>query len=200
MKNHFAWPTAIGLLAALAGVVPVTATQPIGVTSQPLRSPLPDRVTGFQVSPHFLLMIGLPFDTKDNCDDGDIDRHSKCETGYDLFETINTFAPAVLGKPSQSGWHDHPIPVGFVQVIQGALWTQEAVNPGCLTKYATGSVLVEHRGAIHNAYNFDPVVPAVIRSVFFIAHTEPLTRTDRPDPITGDPNVASPPPTAACSQ
>lgn len=201
MKNHIVWSAGtIGLLAALAGAVPAIATQPIGVTQQPLRTPLPDRVTGFQADPPFLLLIGLPPEAKYKCDDADMDRHLKCEGGYDLFETINTFAPAVLGTPSQSGWHDHPIPIGFVQVIQGTLWTQEATNPSCLTKSVTGSVLIERRGAIHNAYNFDPAVPAVIRSVFFIAHAETSPRTDRPDPITGDPNVASPPPTAVCSQ
>lgn len=55
MKNHHAWPIAIGLLAALAGGGPVMATQPIGVTQQPLRTPLPDRVSGFQADPSFLL-------------------------------------------------------------------------------------------------------------------------------------------------
>jgi hypothetical protein len=211
MKNHLAGAIAVGLLAALAGGVPVMATQPIGVTTQPLRSPLPDRVTGFQLNPHFLLMIGVSREAKHDCADGDTDRGAdlskslrdegqpRCE-GYDIFETINTFAPAVLGKPSQSGWHDHPIPVGFVQVIQGTLWTQDATNPGCLKKYATGAVLIEHQGDIHNAFNFDSAVPTVLRSVFFVAHDEPLTRTDRPDPITGDPDVASAPPTAACSQ
>ena len=199
MRNYLAWFAATGLLVALESGVPALATEAIGVTSQPLRSPLPERVTGFQANPHLLLLIGLPHEGRHNCEDSDRDKQLKCE-GYDLFETINTFAPAVLGKPSQSGWHDHPIPVGFVQVIQGVLWSQEAERPDCLKKYATGSVLIEHRGDIHNAFNFDSAVPAVIRSVLFIAHGEPQPRTDRPDPITGDPNVASAPPTATCPQ
>jgi hypothetical protein len=87
-----------------------------------------------------------------------------------------------------------------VQVIQGTLWTQEVANPSCLKKYPTGSILIEHRGDIHNAFNFDPAVPAVLRSVFFIAHEEVQTRTDRPDPVTGDPNVASTPPAVLCAQ
>jgi hypothetical protein len=211
MKYQFASTITVGVVGVFIGVLPVRATQPSGVTTQPLRSSLPDRVTGFQANPFFVLMIGQPDQSKQKCNGAGLDSSAfdgnivnpvdqpKCE-GYDIFETINTFAPAVLGKPSQSGWHDHPIPVGFVQIIQGTLWTQEAANPGCLKKYVTGSVLIEHRGDIHNAFNFDPAVPAVLRSVFFIARNELLTRTDRPDPITGDPVVASAPPSDLCSE
>jgi hypothetical protein len=187
------------------------ATQSVGVTAQPLRSQLPSGIVGFEAQPPFLLMIGHPskaggsrgrpthpsqerrLQTPLN------EERNEAENGdWDLFETINTFAPAVNGMPSQSGWHDHPIPIGFVQVIQGTLWTQEAETPDCLKRYPTGSVLIEHRGDVHNAFNFDSAVPTVLRSVFFIERNESLTRTDQPDPITGNATVASPPPSGLC--
>jgi tetratricopeptide (TPR) repeat protein len=81
-----------------------------------------------------------------------------------------------------------------------SLGWQDASNPSCLTVHPTGSVFLERRGDIHNVFNFDPNVPAVIRTAFFFDRTEVNTRIDRPDPITGDPNVASPPPTTLCAQ
>jgi hypothetical protein len=94
MKTHPVWLLTI---ASLAGV-PLLATPPIGVMTQPLRSPLPARVTGFKADPHFILIIGRPWEANNRCSDSDNVEQAKCE-GYDLFETINTFAVAVLGKP-----------------------------------------------------------------------------------------------------
>jgi hypothetical protein len=167
---------------------------------------LPDGVFGFQAQPHFLLMIGNPSDAKPSASARSNEPSSvkpaddpNPKSGYDLQEAINTFATAVGGVPSQSGWHEHPMPIGFVQVLQGTLYEQDASNPSCLVVHTAGSVFLERRGDVHNVFNFDPNVPAVIRNVFFFDRTVTVTRIDRPDPITGDPNVASPPPTALCA-
>ena len=119
--------------------------------------------------------------------------------GYDMIHATNTFAAAAAdGTPSQSGWHDHPVPIGLVQVIQGGLWIQEGSNLGCLTYYPTGSMFVEGAGHIHNAYNFDKKTPAITLATWFIERYLSSTRRDQPDPVTSDPNVASPPPTQLC--
>jgi hypothetical protein len=197
---------AAAVLAFVACPFAASATATIGSTAtQKLRTPLPDGVIGFQAQPHFLLMIGNPSDARPT---GSAQTPSPKapshdappQGGYDLSEGINTFAPSVGGVPSQSGWHEHPTPIGFVQVLQGTLYEQAASNPNCLTVHPTGSVFLERRGDVHNVFNFDPNVPAVIRTAFFFDRTEVATRIDRPDPITGDPNVASPPPTGLCAQ
>jgi hypothetical protein len=202
---------AVAIVVFLGLSTSTRATQSIGVTAQPLRSQLPSGIVGFEAQPRFLLMIGHPSRVRESRGRPTLpsqeqrlqtpfidEQNEAVDSGWDLFETINTFAPAVNGMPSQSGWHDHPIPVGFVQVIQGTLWTQEADTPDCLMRYPTGSVLIEHRGDVHNAFNFDPAGPTVLRSVFFIDRNEALTRTDQPDPITGNLTVASPPPSRLC--
>jgi hypothetical protein len=197
---------AAAVLAFVACPFAANATATIGSTAtQKMRAPLPDGVIGFQVQPHFLLMIGNPSEARPSgSPKGPVVKvqsdDAQPKGGYDLSEGINTFAPAVGGVPSQSGWHEHPTPIGFVQVLQGTLYEQSASNPSCLTIHPTGSVFLEHRGDVHNVFNFDPSVPAIIRTAFFFDRTEIATRIDRPDPITGDPNVASPPPAAVCAQ
>jgi hypothetical protein len=201
MKRIETYRLATAALALLAGWLPVAATETIGVvTSDKLVTPLPDSVVGFQAQPNFLLIIGNPFDSKQpgtavsaGASRGKPAAEDQSPNGgYNIVVSINTLAPAVNGTPSQSGWHDHPVPVVLVQIVQGTLWVQQADNPGCLSMYTAGSTaLVEHPGEIHNIYNFDPKVATVIRSVGFSDRSLASTRTDRPDPITGDPNVAS---------
>ncbi len=120
--------------------------------------------------------------------------------GYDLIHATNTFAVALAdGTPSQSGWHDHPVPIGLVQVISGGVWMQEQDAPSCLTYYPAGSMFVEGAGHLHNVFNFDKKTPAVTLATWFLERYMASTRRDQPDPITGNPTLASPPPTALCT-
>ena len=120
--------------------------------------------------------------------------------GYDLIHAANTFAAASPdGTPSQSGWHTHPVPVGLVQVIQGAVWIQEQDNLGCLSYYPTGSMFVESSGHAHNVFNFDQKTAAITQATWFLQRDLTSTRTDQPDPLTGDTSQASPPPTMLCA-
>jgi hypothetical protein len=124
---------------------------------------------------------------------------SNVNWGYDLIHATNTFAVAAAdGTPSQSGWHSHPVPLGLVQVTQGGLWIVEASDLTCLTYYPTGSMFVEMAGHPHNAYNFDQKTPAVTLATWFMERYLASTRIDQPDPTTGNPTVAVPPPTALC--
>lgn len=179
--------TRFGVIAGLAlfpGSAP--ATQQIGYTSSSTRSQIPGNLyaTQWGVSPLFNFIMQSSSDT----------------CGYDLIHATNTFAVAsATGTPSQSGWHSHPVPIGLVQVIQGGLWIQEAANPSCLTYYPTGSMFTEVAGHMHNAFNFDQKTPAVTLATWFLERYLTSTRVDQPDPVTGDPNVASAPPTALCT-
>src|SRR5262249_21732464 len=119
--------------------------------------------------------------------------------GYDLIHSTHTFAPASTdGTPSQSGWHDHPVPIGLVQVVQGGLWMQEQSNLSCLTYVPVGSVFAEGAGHLHNVFNFDKATPAVTMATWFLERFRTSARRDQPDPVSGDPKVASPPPTKLC--
>lgn len=88
--------------------------------------------------------------------------------------------------------------IGLLQVIQGAVWEQEASTPNCLNYYPTGSMFIESAGKIHNVFNFDKKTPGVTMATWFIERYLASTRRDQPDPTTGNPTVASTPPTAIC--
>jgi hypothetical protein len=157
------------------------ATARIGITSQAFRNPITVNIysTQWGSSPLFNLLLQTSPDA----------------WGYDLVNSVVTFAPAAAdGTPSQMGWHDHPVPILFVQIVQGGLWFQEKPHLDCLTYYPTGSVLTEAQGHIHNAYNFDKKTATIIYVSGFVERYLTATRTEAPDPFTGDPNVASPPP------
>jgi hypothetical protein len=175
---------AITVLALSVGVA--QATPDFGVTKQAFRNPIPMNVYSSQWSPAPLFNLLM--------------QSSSDQGGYDVIVTTNTYAPVnAQGTPSQSGWHDHPVAIGFVQIVQGAVWTQEQPNFNCLTYHPTGSVLIERRGEIHNVYNLDKQTPAILVVTFLMERSEPATRTDQPDQVTHDPNVASPPP-ALCAE
>ncbi len=179
-KRSFSLVAAL-TLTGLSG----NATPPIGVTSEAFRNPLTENVYATQWGPSPLFNFIL--------------QTSNDPWGYDLAQITNTFAAAdATGKPSQSGWHDHPSPLGFVQITQGGLWVQEKPNLTCLTYFPTGSILMEGQGHIHNAFNFDQKGPTILRATWFIERNIPVTRTDQADQVTKDPNVASPPPTVLC--
>lgn len=172
-------------LRVLAGLAlfsaSAVATPSIGMTAQSTRSTINLNLyaTQWGSSPLFNLVM----------------QSSPDAWGYDLIHTQNTWAPAAAdGTPSQSGWHNHPVPIGLVQIIQGGVWIQEEPHLDCLTYHPTGSMFIEGGGHIHNAYNFDKKTPAIVWATWFLERYLPSTRTDQPDQVTGDPNVASPPP------
>jgi len=176
-------------LAVFSGLALVTqtllATPSINYTSQQNRTPISMNLyaTQWNSSPLFNLIL----------------QSSGGAWGYDLIHATNTFAAATAdGAPSQSGWHDHPVPIGLVQVIQGGIWMQEQDSPTCLTYYPTGSMFVEGAGHLHNVFNFDKKTAAVTLATWFLERYLTSTRRDQPDPITGNPNLASPPPTGLC--
>lgn len=173
--------TMLGVMAVLAIPAGALATARIGITSQSFRNPIKANIyaTQWGSTPLFNLLLQTSPDV----------------WGYDITQGIVTFAPAAAdGTPSQMGWHDHPEPILFVQVVQGGLWFQEKPHLDCLTYYPTGSVLTEAQGNIHNAYNLDKKTPTILYVTAFVERYLTSTRIDAPDPFTGDPNVASPPP------
>ena len=103
----------LGVLAGLALFSgSALATPSIAMTSQSTRTKIPSNLysTQWGASPLFNFLM----------------QSSNDAWGYDVIHATNTFAPAAAdGTPSQSGWHEHPVPVGFVQVIQGGVWIQE---------------------------------------------------------------------------
>jgi hypothetical protein len=175
--------TILGLVALLAiALETALATPPVGMTSQAsYRSPLKLNiyVTQWGSSPLFNLLLQTSSDA----------------WGYDLVQGIGTFAAAdANGTPSQSGWHEHPVPILFTQIVQGALWIQDKSRLDCLTYYPTGSIVLESKGYIHNAYNLDKKTATIIYTTSFRERYLTVGRIEYPDPITGDPNIASPPP------
>jgi hypothetical protein len=174
--------TILGFMAVLA--IPLgsaLATDRVGITSLAFRNPIKVNIysTQWGPAPLFNLLLQTSPDT----------------WGYDLATSMVTFAPATAdGTPSQMGWHDHPVPILLVTIVQGGLWFQERPHLDCLTYYPTGSVLTEAQGNIHNAYNFDKKTATILWVTGFVERYMPATRTEEPDPFTGDPNVASPPP------
>ncbi len=183
-------PTARKPFAILAGLVLLApfaiATTQLGYTSTSTRSPIPNNLyaTQWGASPLFNFLMET----------------SNAAWGYDLIHATNTFAVAAPdGTPSQSGWHDHPVPIGLVQVISGGVWIQEGEELGCLTYYPTGSMFVEGAGHKHNAFNFDKKTPGVTLATWFLERSLASTRRDQPDPVTGNPTLASAPPLALCA-
>lgn len=183
-----------GVVAALILCAPpAEATARIGVTNlDNYRNAITQAVKG--MDPGLFLMLIEPPQRPDPASPDD---PLPVFAGYDISSGTVVFAPAAPGKPSQNGWHEHPVPLGLTLVVQGALWVQYKANPTCLVRYPTGSVIIEQRGDVHNAFNLDPNVATILRTAFFVGHGK-SNRTDWPDPVTGDPNVASPPPTQLC--
>src|SRR5207249_884963 len=99
-----------------------------------------------------------------------------------------------MGRPSQSGWHDHPTALSIGLVVQGTVWSHEVHNPNCLRAIPTGSVFFERSGEIHNNYNLDPRTSAVVRVIHFVDRNQTATRRDQPDPVSGSATTATSPP------
>jgi hypothetical protein len=183
MFTGWCLPSAATLLLLLLAASSTQATPPVGFSAEAFRGPFAANVNEgrWDPSPLFSMLI----------------QSSSDNWGYDVVLGTGTLAPAdATGKPSQSGWHDHPTAVTIVLIVQGTLWVQVKPNLNCLTAYPAGSVFLERRDVIHNGYNLDPKVPAVWRYIHFIERSETATKRDQPDQVTGDPNTASPPPPA----
>jgi hypothetical protein len=190
MKNQFFRASmhtkSIGILTGLAlfgGFA--QATPPVGYTSVSTRTPITSNLSVSQwgSTPLFNFLV----------------QTSSGDWGYDLIHATNTFAVSPAnGTPTQSGWHDHPVPIGLVQVISGGIWMQEGDTPSCVTYYPTGSMFIENAGHVHNVFNFDKTKPAVTLATWFLERQIASTRRDQPDPTTGSTTMASAPPSALC--
>jgi hypothetical protein len=159
---------------------PAGATPPFGFTSQTFRGRIAENVGAHQWNPGPLFTMLI--------------QSSGDQWGIDVVQGTTDFAPMdSTGRPSQSGWHDHPTVLSIGLVIQGTVWSH-AANANCLQPIPTGSVFFERGGEIHNNYNLDSRTPAVVRIIHFVDRNQSATRRDQPDPVTGNPTTAGPPP------
>jgi hypothetical protein len=159
----------------------VFATPPFGFTSETYRGKITTYVDSHQWIPNPLFTFLI--------------QSSGDPWGYDVVQGTTTFAPAdATGRPSQSGWHDHPTAISIGLVIQGTVWSHEKPTLNCLRPIPTGSVFFERIGAIHNNYNLDARTPAIVRIIHFVDRNQAATRRDQPDQVTGDSSVAAAPP------
>ena len=158
------------------------ATPPFGFTSQTFRGRIAENVGAHQWNPGPLFTLLV--------------QSSNDQWGIDVVQGTTEFAPMdSMGRPSQSGWHDHPTALSIGLVIQGTVWSHDA-GSDCLRPLPVGSVFFERSGAIHNNYNLDRMTPAVVRIIHFVDRNQGATRRDQPDPVTGSMTTATPPPPA----
>lgn len=167
--------TATGLASLLQ------ATPPFGFTSQTFRGRIAENVSAHQWNPGPLFTLLI--------------QSSNEQWGFDVIQGTTEFAPAdAMGRPSQSGWHDHPTALSIGLVVQGTVWSHDAHELNCLRPIPAGSVFFERSGQLHNNYNLDPRTPAIVRIIHFVDRNQAATRRDQPDPVTGSATAASPPP------
>jgi hypothetical protein len=160
--------------------VPACATPPFGFSSQTFRGRITHNVGVHQWNPSPLFTILM--------------QSSPDQWGYDVVQGTTEFAVAdSTGRPSQSGWHDHPTALSIGLVVQGTVWSH-AAGTNCLRAFPTGSVFFERSGEIHNNYNLDARTPAIVRIIHFVDRSLNATRRDQPDPVTGSTTTAAPPP------
>lgn len=175
----------VGALLILFGES-LEATPPFGFTSQTFRGKINSNVSAHQwnENPLFTLLI----------------QSSSDNWGLDVVQGTTEFAPADLasGRPSQSGWHDHPTALSIGVVVQGTVWSH-AAGSNCLEELPTGTVFTERKGQIHNNYNINPRTPAIVRITHFVDRNQSATRRDQPDPATGSTSSAAAHPTAICT-
>ena len=177
--------TVLFLLGLVA--VPLQATPSFGFSSQTFRGRIAENVSAHEwmPSPLFALLI----------------QSSRGDWGIDVVQGTTVFAPMdASGRPSQSGWHDHPTFLSIGLVVEGTLSVHEKPTLHCLKVLPAGSVFFERAGQIHNNYNMDPRVATVVRIIHFIERNQAATRRDQPDQVTGDPATASAPPSGACPE
>ena len=156
------------------------ATPPSGFTSQTFRGKITGNVSAHQWNPGPLFTLLI--------------QSSNDPWGFDVVQGTTEFAAAdPTGKPSESGWHDHPTALSIGLVVQGTVWSH-AAGTNCLRAFPTGSVFFERAGEVHNNYNLDQRSPAVVRIIHFVDRNLTATRRDRPDPVTGSTTASTPPP------
>ncbi|HYO82088.1 MAG TPA: hypothetical protein VES20_11845 [Bryobacteraceae bacterium] len=181
MKVHrYLLPASMALLAA----APLAATPPFGFSSQTFRGKITGNISAHQWNPGPLFTLLIQSSTE--------------QWGLDVVQGTTEFAAAdANGRPSQSGWHDHPTALSVAIVVQGTVWSH-AAGSHCLRAFPTGSVFTEKMGEIHNNYNLDPKTPAIVRITHFVDRNQSATRRDQPDPVTGA-STSGPPPSAVCT-
>jgi hypothetical protein len=169
-----------GLTCLLSGLL--YGTPPFGFTSQTFRGRITQNVSAHRWNPDPLFTLLI--------------QSSNDQWGLDVVQGTTEFAPAdATGRPSQSGWHDHPTALSVGLVIQGTVWSH-AAGASCLQAFPTGSVFFESEGQVHNNYNLDPRTPAVVRIIHFVDRSRTATRRDQADPATGSTTSSSAPPQA----
>ena len=160
--------------------VPAGATPPFGFTSQTFRGKITGNLGVQQWNPGPLFSVLM--------------QSSPDQWGFDVVQGTTEFAAAdSTGRPSQSGWHDHPTALSVGLVIQGTVWSH-AAGANCLRAYPVGTVFFERSGEIHNNYNIDPKTPAIVRIIHFVDRSQSVTRRDQADPVTGSATSSAPPP------
>jgi hypothetical protein len=177
LKNSRTAVLAMGIWLIAA---PAHATPPFGFSSQTFRGRIADNVGAHQwnPSPLFTLLV----------------QSSNEGWGFDVVQGTTEFAPAdAMGRPSQSGWHDHPTALSIGLVIQGTVWSH-AKGADCMRALPVGTVFFERSGEIHNNYNLDSTTSAVVRIIHFVDRNQNATRRDQPDPVTGSTTTATAPP------
>jgi hypothetical protein len=172
---------ALILAAACLPASHLCATSSSGFVAQAFRGQITQNVSAHHLSGDPLFMLLL---------------HSSVgQKGYDVIQATAQFAPVdLMGRPSQTGWHDHPTAISIGLVIQGTIWLHQDTNLACARPLPTGSVFFQRDGTLHNVYNFDRTAPAVVQVFHLIDRNEATLRRDQPDPITGDPMTATTPP------
>jgi hypothetical protein len=172
---------ALILVAACLPASQLCATPASGFTAQAFRGQITQNVSAHHLSGDPLFMLLL---------------HSSVgQQGYDVIQATAQFAPLdSMGRPSQTGWHDHPTAISIGLVIHGTIWLHQDTKLDCARPLPTGSVFFQRDGTLHNVYNFDPATPAVVQVFHLIDRNEAALRRDQPDPITGDPMTATTPP------
>jgi quercetin dioxygenase-like cupin family protein len=181
--THSKWTYSRQALLVLGGLLlaaPMNATPPFGFASQTFRGRIAENVGVHRWNPGPLFTFLM--------------QSSNDQWGFDVVQGTTEFAAMdAMGRPSQSGWHDHPTALSVGLVIQGTVWSH-AAGTNCLQALPTGTVFFERAGEIHNNYNLDPRTPAVVRIIHFVDRNQNATRRDQPDPATGNLMTSSPPP------
>lgn len=179
-KSQMYAPLALVAMGVLLSAGSLGATPPFGFTSQTFRGRIAENAGAHQWNPGPLFTFLI--------------QSSSEQWGFDVVQGTTEFAPMdAMGRPSQSGWHDHPTALSIGLVVQGTVWSH-AAGSSCLQAIPTGSVFFERMGQIHNNYNLDARTSAVVRIIHFIDRNQSATRRDQPDQTTGNPMTASPPP------
>lgn len=167
-------PSLLILLAAAASlsiVTPARATQPSGLSTEYILSPLP--------------MGKSTFDQLDIFAKTDIDPSKKkhfwlaliaTKGSSDLYVVRNTFSPG-----GTTGWHTHPGP-SLITVTQGTITVYEGTDPTCTPHvYPAGSTFIDEGGKDLHLLRNETGVDAITVAVQLVP-TDATRRIDKPNP------------------